>query len=227
MLNLNSDIASLELTSKQLNCISSLGEGTLGNQKTLFSESDQMLALQGKSSFDILSGGKGDNISNCVTPQDSLVAAKGNENLISNGVMTEGEGVKQFWIKNWDTLDKKSTASSGTPENITPNGFTWKSAADFSSLEAQKPTNPTPTNNIGNINLPGGINLPNIQQLLGNFISDFLKNTSLQDLLAYFSGQSSSAQSESVSISSYKNTGDAIASSMVEQSTVEPNSLLK
>ena len=291
MLNLNSDSASLGLTSNQLNCISSLSTSTLGSQQALCSQSDEILMLQGSSSFDFLNGTEGDDMLDGGSNKDWLVGAAGNDVLIDcdgGDVMSGGGGANQFWINSWNTPEASSTILDFNPDkdtikisgldvnfdsltfeqvegettvyeqgnalatlidvdkdSLTAENFIFTDTAmnfatpqtnldnSIGALKAstpegeeptEKPIEPTPDSEDtlnGNIELPG-FSFSDIEQFFGNFISDILSNTSLEDVLALFIAEPSSSDSESASMSSYSGSEDVIGSLMEQQASGKP-----
>ncbi len=70
-----------------------------------------------------------------------------------------------------------------------------------------------------NVDVPN-FNFPNIEQFFSSYISNILGNTTLQDLLTFMGGETTSDSSSSTS--SYSNTGDITASLMEQQATGKP-----
>lgn len=206
MLDFNFDSAPLG-TSNQLNDIVNLLETGLGNQQGLFPQLDDTLMSGGSSFFDFLGGGEEDDV---------LDGGITDTIKINNPSMS-------FDSLTFDQIDGNTTISEqGNPlavnkDSLTPESFIFSDDAIANQFHATAgsvipiSTSPstTPSTTPGTSqNLPS-INFSQIEQFISNYLSQLL-NTPLQDFLTLFTSGAPNTQSQSISISGYSTSGDAI-----------------
>ncbi|MGD1912891.1 MAG: hypothetical protein ACFB2X_19210 [Rivularia sp. (in: cyanobacteria)] len=98
-------------------------------------------------------------------------------------------------------------------DSLTPESFIFSDDAIANQFQATAgsviPVSPTPSTTPGTSQSLPDINFSQIEQFISNYLSQLL-NTPLQDFLTLFTSGVPNTQSQSISISDYTSSGDAI-----------------